>query len=302
MKNLLFKSLLLAGVLAFVGVSCTEDPIDEVPPSITLIDDAGFITTSATIEAGSTFKVKVSCAADESPLNAFTVYEDGTQVDLSRVSVDGNPVAANPILLFDTEKNEFTWEVEVVAHDDASLRIYEFEVAAESGEKASKSVDITTTVGTAVDVLTGVLLNAAGPAGTGGLDLDTGTGTGSQDADAEIKDEGIDLGQPNATNWRQQISGTNNAEVKALRAGENGLSESFDFSSVQYKEELAGLFTDNGIDFVLMNDDSELVSNAVAAGDMFIVNRDGNYYFLTVTSVDPTTDDNGDSYTFDIKK
>jgi hypothetical protein len=303
MKNLLFKSLFLAGVLVVFGTACDPDPVvEENPPSLSLVDEAGFITTSATLDAGSTFSVKVSASADESPLNAFSVYEDGVKVSSDRLSVNGTPVASNPILLFDLEKNTFTWEVDVVAQDDASLRVYEFEVAAESGKTASRTVDITTTVGTAVDEITGVLLNQAGPAGTGGLDLDDGMGVGSLNAAAEIKDEGIDIGQPNATNWRQQISGSNGSVIKYLRAGENGLSESFSYDDVQYKEDIASLFTDNGIDFTLTNDNAELKSDVVNEGDVFVVERDGAYYLLYVVSIEVTADNNADNYAFDIKK
>ena len=302
MKNLVFKSFLLFGILIVFGTSCEPEVIEENPPTLNLIDEAGFVSTSAELDAGTVFAVKVEASADESPLNVFTVYEDGTKIDQSRILVNGTPAAANPILLFDQEKISFTWEVEITAHEDASLRIYEFEVSAESGKSASRTVDITTTVGTAVDVLTGVLLNAAGPAGTGGLDLDEGIGAGSQDPIVEIKDEGIDLALPLDQNWKRQISGSNGSVIKELKAGENGLSESFSFESVQYKEEIASLFTDNGIDFTLENDDMELISNSVNPGDMFVVEREGNYYFLSVVSVNPTIDDNGDSYNFDIKK
>lgn len=302
MKNLLFKSLFLAGGLIIFGTACEPDPVEENPPSISLVDEAGFITSGATLDAGSTFSVKVTASADESPLNVFTVYEDGVKISTDRLSVNGTPVASNPILLFDLEKNSFTWEVDVVAHDDASLRVYEFEVSAESGKSASRTVDITTTVGTPVDELAGVLLNAAGPAGTGGLDIDNGVGTGSLDAAAEIKDEGIDLGQPNATNWRQQISGSNGSVIKYLKPGENGLSESFSYDDVQYKEEIAELFTDNGVDFTLTNDNSELKSNVVNEGDLFVVERDGNYFLLSVLSIEVTADNNADNYAFDIKK
>lgn len=302
MKNFLLKSLFLAGVLVVFGTACEPDPKEENPPFINLVNEAGFITTGATLDAGSTFSVKVSASADDSPLKAFAVYEDGVKVSTSRLSVNGLPVAANPILLFDLEKNSFIWEVDVTAHNDASLRVYEFEVAAENGKTASRTVDITTTVGTSVDEITGVLLNAAGPVNTGGLDLDAGIGTGSLNTIAEIKDEGIDLGQPNSTNWRQQISGSNGATVKYLRPGENGLAEGFSFDDVQYKEDITDLFTDNGINFTLTNDESVLKSNVVSEGDIFVVERSNTYYLLSVVSIEITADDNADNYVFDIKK
>ena len=302
MKNLILKGLILSGVIIFAGTACDPDPVVENPPTLDLIDEAGFVSTSATLEAGATFDVKVSAAADESPLNVFRVYEDGSLIDASRILIEGVPAAANPVLLFDTEKNTITWEVTITAHDDASLRVYEFEVTAENDKSASESVDITTTLGTAVTTLTGVLLNQGGPAGTGGLDLDDGIGTGSSDPLAEIKDEGIDIGLPDASNWRQQLSGANGSTIKKLTPGENGLSESFTFADVSYKEDIAEMFTNNGVDFTQINSDSELISDVVAEGNLFVVENGSNYYMLSVVTITNTTDDNNDSYTFDIKK
>ena len=143
-------------------------------------------------------------------------------------------------------------------------------------------------------MLQGVLLNSAGPAGTGGLDLDTGNGTGSDDIEAEIKDNGIDTDLPDEDNWLRTISPINDASMRYLRAGENGLSETFTFADISFKEDLPGLY-ENGIEL------TDGASDVVMIEDVFIVKRDERYWVLEVIEIVTDPNANEDSYTFDVK-
>ena len=137
------------------------------------------------------------------------------------------------------------------------------------------------------------MLNQAGPAGTGGLDLDTGASTGSSDALAEIIDNGIDASLPAASNWIQSISSVNGSTIRVLRPGLNGLEETFSFASVLTKEEIPGLHNNNAAVYS---------GETVIVGDLFTVERGGSFYILEVTNVNVTTTDNSDSYRFNVKK
>ena len=80
-------------------------------------------------------------------------------------------------------------------------------------------------------------------------------------------------------------------------------SENFDFANIKFKEEIAALWT-NGEAFTLKSlDGLRDVSAKVEVNDIFIVNKGGKYYLLTVKSIKVTTavGDNSDSYTFDVK-
>ena len=169
-------------------------------------------------------------------------------------------------------------------------RTYTFTVTNDAGVAESRSIDITTVSGTTpLEVLNGVLFNAGGPIGTGGLDLDNGEGTGSEDIAAEIKDIGIDVDG----NWLQVIGRVNDALLYQMVAGEDGVSESFTFASIDSKETLAGL-VGSGLNLVS--------SGTVNVGDVFVVDRAGSYYAFEVAEVNVIQADNSDNYVLNIVK
>jgi len=384
-------------------------------PSAGLITEGGFIVGFGTVEAEQTFKVKLAASSGSSNLRSVSVREDGTLIDFSRITIEGSPAAANPVLLFTPDTEGFTWEIEVQAHADESTRTYTFEVADDLDLKSDVIVSITTmaqmpvapsmeflgntsfnaapgsiisiplnvmagnrplshvavsegadfiedlsrlsfgddgftanphpldaadtdgfeknvyirvsdqpgthnyrvfvvdgnsdgafvdlsvTTGTPIDLIEGILFNAAGVAGTGGLDLDDGTGLGSTDLEVEIKDEGIDLDAQVSQNWKKQISGANGAEVRSVISGQNGTVEGFTFENITLKEEVIASF-DSGVAFTQTNDDNEMISNQVFEGDVFAVKNDGRYYLLVIREINVVTNGNADHYVIDIKK
>ncbi len=271
------------------GTGTGGDPNE--PPSF---DATG--SSNVDVEGGTLYSTTISAfPAGEAKLAQIAVYQDGSLIDASRCTLGSTAFDANEFNLPEEYQSGIDAEMLFIRVHDTGSALYRIEVIDEYGNFNSIEKTINAgAAGTPVDLLTGVLLNAAGPAGTGGLDLNTGTGTGSTAAGADIKDEGIDNG-PIDTNWKQQISGTNGSVVKYLIAGQNGLAEGFTFGGVDSKETVSAIF-DNGVDF------SGGVSNEVATGDMFTVrNADGETFALLVTAVNTTTDNNSDSYTFDIK-
>ncbi len=412
--------MLLIGA-TLVITSCGDDIIDvpgtgnEDGPQIGLVEEAGFVSSDISINAGDTFTVKVEATSDEAELNTFSVEQDGVALDPSRYTIDGAAPGSSVNLLFGDDRTAFTREVTVTAHADKSIATYAFVVVDDNQETGTTSILVdtdadvvggdvppevsvggnasvdldpsslysinisatpvngqlasisvyqdgalitdlsrlefggnafdanpfgfpsqyfdgfvdeklfirvqnsgsatytveiadefgnisafektvnveTVVVGTPVTTIDGVLLNQAGPAGTGGLDLDTGLGTGSTDASADIRDDGID-GGPVATNWLQTISSVNGSTIRTLTPGQNGLLETFTFASVLTVEDIATLHANNGVQYA---------DNTVLVGDMFTVQKtDGTTFLLVVTEVNVTSADNNDSYRFDIKK
>ncbi len=412
MKSLsILKFLCLIGLAVFLMPSCLEDETGgggtggggATGPSTSLLADTDVLSEDATVDAGAAFSVRLQALAGEGDLTSLTIYEDGFQIDPSRiVSIETVDVPNNPQVVTGDAVGGFTWTITLTAHAEGTLG-YEFEVTDANAITSSASINITvasepltisfdngdgavtgvgpglfafpitaggganglasiavyedgtlisdlsrlrykdtavqfdsnpqpfpaedqagfmgtiyvslingahtltfevtdgsgTTVsadktynaGTPVSEIIGVLLNAGGPSGTGGLDLDTGDGTGSMDAAAEIRDQGIDSNQTPDVNWIQRIAATNNATLRVPDF--SALPEGFSYGGVTTAEEITSVF-DTGI--------TVAESDMVQVGDIFAVERDGNYYLLLTTDVQVKATDNTDFYEFSIKQ
>ena len=139
--------LLLAGLIISLP-SCTEDgdPIIDPPlgPSVSLIADIDFLTGDATLSAGETFKVRLQAFTGDNQLNTISVTENGTAIahTMDRIKYNGQDDDANPKLLFNADRDGFTWDIEVIAHADG-LSTYEFIVTDEAGNNDAVSLNIT---------------------------------------------------------------------------------------------------------------------------------------------------------------
>jgi len=300
MKSLnFFKFAFVFVAFSVFFTSCGDDTdiIDtDQAPTLEIVPVSGYVSADVTLRAGEDFTVQLKGTKTDNDLRTITVQEAGVNISLDRLSLN-----ANPTLLTGANASGFNeFLVAIRAHSDASTKTYSFILEDTKGNKTTKSIAITTEVGTNADVLMGVLLNQGGPAGTGGLDLDNGVSTGSSDANAELRDEGIDLGAPVSSNWLQKISGVNGTEVKYIKKNTNGVSELFTFAGIKYKEEIVSLWG-NGVAFTATNGNRS-VSNLVEKGDVFIAKKGNNYYLLNVVNVTETDNDNTDNYVFDIKK
>lgn len=418
MKRILnFPTLMLLFVAALFMTSCEDEPgggtggggTTDTNPVLSL-------TSLSELTLSPTEEFTISIAADKgtNEMNAVTVYEDGVKVPTDRLKFNGTDAAANPALLFGTDRESLDWTVSVIAQATAGTSSnFEVEVADASGLTSSVTVTVTTastpptlvgaapmvfeitegskngfkltgtkgsgllssievrqndmpvdaaeiewdgasmmgmgnpfaltgtevdgfenvslfvtlpsevgvyvytfiltdefdlkdttsytvtttTSGTPIDIREDVLLNSAGPSGTGGLDLDNGMSTGSGSADAEIRDNGIN-GSSAAINWIQTISPVNGSTIKYAIANA-GLPENFSFGAVETKEELSGIY-DNSTSDVIGAGDSTLKAEV---GDTYIVKNGDKYWLLVVKEVNIKTamGDNSDNYVFDVK-
>lgn len=422
MKRLSLIPILGIALFAMLFTSCVEDPgggggggIFDIPPTLTIVDEAGFVSVDSEVSPSSNFSVKITVEKGDAALRSFTLQEDFLNVESSRFTVNGDASGANPKLLFSPDTDGFTWEITILSQDGVDSRNYNFIVEDENGETASSSINISTEssavaptvefsgsgtfsadpgmlhslsmtvgagsfdlasiavyendvlmdasrltfddvafddnpftlpaedkqgfakpilirasmdagvmdyrvvvtdefgtstavtftietgiAGTPVTTLEGVLFNRAGPAGTGGLDLDSGDGTGSSDSEAEIRDEGIDISQPDDANWIKRISGVNGVDLRSLFPGVAGLAEDFAFSSIEVKEQIPALI-DVASEFQNTNSDGDLISFEVLVGDMFIAKKGDDFYIFQVKEVNETAADNADNYVVDIK-
>lgn len=302
MKSLnFFRFVFVFVAFSVFFTSCGDDTniIDtDQDPTLEIVSTDTTVSSDVTFKVNEDFVVQLKGAKTDNPLRIITVQEAGVNIPLDRLSLN-----ANPSLLTGTDVESFsTYFIGIRAHSDVSTKTYSFILEDTKGNKTTKSFAVTTVALTNADVLMGVLFNQGGPVGTGGLDLDNGAKTGSMDASAELRDEGIDLGATEANNWLQQISGVNNTDVKYIKKGTNGISETFTFDAIKYKEEISGLWT-SGTSFTKTSKDGlRSVSDKVVKGDIFIAKKGTNYYLINVADVKIVTTDNSDNYVLDIKK
>jgi len=183
-----------------------------------------------------------------------------------------------------TEKDQFDWSVDILADTVEGPHELVIEVTDEAQTTASVTINYTTY---GLDTLMGVLLNSAGPSGTGGLDLDEGIGTGSSDDRAEIRDLGIDIGAPaDSVNWRQQIAPANDAIIATV-------SQELIFDDVITSAAIVDAFDANN---------AVTETARLEGGEVFAVKRGEDYYLIRIAEINVVTTDNSDNYVLDIKR
>ncbi|HRG66583.1 MAG TPA: hypothetical protein PLV12_12280, partial [Saprospiraceae bacterium] len=127
------------------------------------------------VAPGTDYGFKFSVTTGSAPLSKISVKENGVIItDVSRLKFDGVPFFSNPEFLPSDKVDGFVSNaVSVVLPTTIGKWQYTFTFTDTLGGATEYVVDAY--VGTKLDfVASGVLLNAAGPQGTGGLDLDMG--------------------------------------------------------------------------------------------------------------------------------
>ena len=220
-------------------------------------------------------------------INSLTVYGDDQAVSADRVFYDNTVFPENPFVLAGDARTGFEWVVRVKAHA-SGVQTYAFEIADVDGETERVSIDIS--AGTLIDSNKVVLLlNAGGPANTGGVNLITGESVGSMNAGAHLIDKGIDTDLPAATNWIRRIAPGANAEVRILGANP---PEGFTFANVTTKEQIQAAYETG-----TMITESDVVN----VDDIFLVFKNEKYILVIVRAVTETVDNNNDKYDLEVK-
>ena len=255
------------------------------PPALTLNG-----TASLDLAPGSLNNVNLTAVKGSGTIASIGVTVDGSLIDITDLAFDGVDFTSNPQVLEGDLVEGFTMK-QLTFRAPMTDGSYAYIITAtdEFGQESTVEFTVNVVTATPLDVLMGVLFNAGGPMGTGGLDLDNGMSTGSTDVDAEIKDEGID----GDGNWLQLISPVNGSRLYLITPGMNGVSESFTFASLDSKETLAAL---NGSGLEVST------SGTVLAGQVYLVEREGNVYAFEVAEVNVIQADNSDNYVLNIVK
>lgn len=150
MKSLsLFKYLFLAAIAAVLLPSCDPDPVGPgtgtTAPFVELLAGDNLVgTEGATVAPGASFTVQLNALPGEANLKTLTIYEDGFQLDASRITISTISLANNPQLVTGDDVNGFTWDITLTAQTDASTLTYEFEVTDDNNELSSVSTSIST--------------------------------------------------------------------------------------------------------------------------------------------------------------
>ncbi len=311
MQQFLLKATgfaLLLTALLFTGCG-TDDPIiDPIGPEIRLESGAGLISEETDLLPGTPFTVRVTADAGDTRLRDLRIQEDGTNLPTANFDVEGGAITSQNPLLITTDADGFSYDILITPTSNEQGTVeYTFRVTDENNRNDEVALTINF-VGTPIEeTITGVLLNQAGPAGQGGIDLDTGDGVGSQDAAAELQDEGIDLALQPANNWRRQISSVNGTEIRT--PDRSRLPEGFSFDNITLKDQIVEAYN-TGLALQGLDDadepsdaetEAEVVSEPVEAGDLFLVKKGDRYYIVRVDAVNVTTNNNNDNYELSIK-
>jgi len=121
--------------------SCGEDPLNPggIPPSVRLTDNgAGSLTADATVNSGETYTLNIVASPGDSRLNNLTISEDGSNIDIGRLSLGGNPA-----LLIDGDKDGIDWNVDIDAPTDPGTYSITATVTDDANEVSSVSISIT---------------------------------------------------------------------------------------------------------------------------------------------------------------
>lgn len=293
MHKLFAKLALLAMVFSvFTFTSCEEEPtVDPKGPSISFVSEAGYLDGDAELQAGESFSVKVTLEQGDEALKTLTIWAGADQLDVNDFTIVGQ-TSNNPFLIIGAG-TAVTYDITIQAKDVVGdVTTYAFEVADDASRTAEVSLAITIaaplTTPTNVEYTAVVLNNFSGPS-FGSLDLDTGVAVSSSSADGDIQDKGIDLAQPDASNWYQQIYPKNGASMRIPDAGQ---VENFSFANANTREMLEAAW-DTGADAT--------ETAVLAVGDLFMVLIGEDYYLVEVGEiyVDPAA--NGDYYKLNVK-
>lgn len=258
------------------------------------------------VNVNALFSTKFKVSKGTAQLQSIEVLIDDVRAkDSSRLFYHNlqTPFNANPYTIPTADKDNL--EKDIIIRSPMVPGVYKYTIKFIDATGLSSSKNITATVGTKITMLQGILLNQSGPAGQGGLDLDTGKSTGTVSSDpttatADIRDEGI-VNLNSDPTWRQQISGINGSVIKYVLKGKNGVPETFKFEDIAFSEQIASLFG-NGTNFTQKSTTGNRdVSDKVNVGEVFVVKNGDKHYLIIVKNVKVTTNDNSDSYTFDVK-
>ncbi len=252
------------------------------------------------------FSLEVVATQGDALMSTIAFYQNDVLMSNQDVFTAGATISSNPADLGSLAALSRLYELRPsnVTEGPNTFRV---DITDASGAVGSQFIVINYII-PEIEEISGVLLNQAGPVGTGGLDLDTGDGTGSGAAAAEIRDLGLDCTVPApGLNWRRQIGTVNGAVMRRVDLSQ---LENFTFDNVTNLQQILTAH-ERGIELV---DGTSIncqtgaqttvtdVSGVLTVGDMFTVVRDNNTYLIRIDEINETATNNNDNYVISIKK
>ncbi|MFK7932607.1 MAG: hypothetical protein AB8G22_03800 [Saprospiraceae bacterium] len=144
MTKLFFRLSVFSMLLATVFMTSCEEGITIPDPGTGAV--APTVSTSSfgdeELNAGADFSTTVSASQGDAGMRDLEIFENGLKVETARLSIDGSPAAANPILLLDAAKASFSYDV-TITNVPAGVNNYEFAVTDDDLEANSASVNVT---------------------------------------------------------------------------------------------------------------------------------------------------------------
>ena len=153
MKQFSFLTKLFLVFAVFALVTSCEPEVIVNNPTTDLVDEAGFLSADATVDAGTTFMVKLSADKGDGEMQSLTIQKDGSNLATTDFTIDG-VTDNNPKLLFLADRTGFTYEIAITAPADAGISTYTFKVDSDDNGTSSKSIDITVEENTTAPALT----------------------------------------------------------------------------------------------------------------------------------------------------
>ncbi len=288
-KNILF--LFVATALLFV-VACSDDdenPVIEVDNPQVSITDAQNIDNSILLP-GDTVRFSVQGQAGTNPLEHVRFFENGERLAnfTTRLFVNDSLSPSTQLNIAPGSANAAALDIDVMILVPQLGGNYEVEIELADRDENTSRASLSYFVKDVVES-EGVLENSAKDGPTGGLDLSSGESTSFESTSADI----IDFGNNPDGSWQQRIANvdTNLVADRPLQlvVFDGGL----DFDGILTKAQVRERFQEGEV--------VEDSGREVETGEVYGLVRGVEYFLLSVASVNNSSGDNNDSYTFSIK-
>ena len=273
------KILLFLSVIALTWTACTPDDNSggggNNGPVLTTNSGIGFAQDGDTLRLlpKDTFRLSISGVKGTTSLKHISIFENGANVPVARINLDGTAAAANPSLLFNEEKDGLSnYIISIKTQDTPTVATYKVVLTDEGGLSDEVSVYVITKVGIrSSDPV--ILYNYSGP-NPGGLDLINSKQVPSASASAHIRDFGNISGS-----WGKRYFQQNGTQIRVPAAG-------FDLTKLKFSDEIstaynAGTDTPNG-------------DIAFNVNTVFLAKNGNSYFVCKVLRVFETASDNLD--------
>lgn len=263
-----FWNLILLASVSLFMVSCeddTDDPINVTSPTIT---ETHTFDASVGQDPALPIVFTIKGIKGVGKLNSLNIKENGTNLPVSRFTIDGDIENSSTVLLLGSDQDGFTKTVSIVAPTTSGKYTYLFTVS--DANQKSDDVSLEVTIAGLSTITSERVYNLAGPLASG-LDLSTGKAVAkSMDSEtwpgAHILDAGNDL-VAGTFPWKGAIKNYDGSVIRktansnwTAAIGQGQIKSFFDASS-------------------------DLATATLVVGDVYVVKKNDSYFMIRVKSV-----------------